>query len=209
VDGFYDNQPEKTLRLGDVITGFQVATPQVHQPFAEKSEWTIAVAKPPYLVVMTPCCSIEKKGLVLAPLTPIRPVFLMNEHFAEDLTRINREVVPEKSVPIEVWEKRLPPERKEEMLAMGPSYAFRDCFVYDQHDLLRPYTLNSKPPKETSFYMVDFKCTYRIDCNLIDRDVAPPPEMKILQLSVPTRDELRRKLAMYFGRIPKEDAALL
>ena len=209
MDGFYEeDQPVRVLRLGDVITGFQLATAQIHEPLEERANWTIGINKPSYLAVMTPCCSFEKKCIVLTPLLHIRPSFLKNQHFEQDLTRINRKVAPEQGVPAGAWEQKLSPERKEKMLAIGPAYTFRDCFIYGQHDLLSQYKLDCKSPIMIGYYMVDFKCMYRIDSKMIDRDKDPPLNVKILQLSVQTREELRRKLADYFGRTPDEDSPL-
>lgn len=216
--GFYEDQPEQAFRLGDVITGFQLTRAQIHHPSKERGSWSIAIERPRYLAVMTPCCSIEKKSIVLAPLVSVRPSFYRNPYFAEDLTRINREVAPEKSVAPAAWEKNMSREHKEKLLAIGPAYMFQDCFIYDKHDLLIQYQLDSKhpenqlssqPPKIIGCYMVDFKSTYRIDCDMIDRDKPSPPNTKILQLSVPAREGLRRKLAHYFARIPEEDAQML
>ena len=206
MNGFYEDAPERALRFGDVVRGFQVTTPQVHEPHLDITHgWTISVSATRYFVVMTPCCSIENKSIVLSPLLPIRPSFLKNEYFASDLTNINRLVPPEKSVPHDVWEKQLPPERKLELTRQGRAYMFGDCFVYEQHDLLQRYQLNVKPPVETGLYMIDFKCMCRVECEKINRDSGAPPGTKLLQLTKEPRQELRDKLIFYFGRVPKED----
>ncbi len=207
--GFYEDQPNDVLRLGDIITGFQVVTALIHQPATETASWTIAVERPRYLAVMTPCCSIERKSVVLAPLVSVLPSFLKNPYFEGDLTRINRKTEPEKSVSPEMWENILSEEYKEKMLAIGLAYAFQSFFIYDKHELLPQYQLNCKPPKRTGYYMVDFKSMCRINCDLIDRDKPSPPNTKILQLSVPTREDLRSKLAEYYARIPEEDEPML
>lgn len=206
---FYHESPENSLRLGDVVQGFRVATPHVDDPACDKSNaWGITVDSPRYLAVMTPCCSIERNSVALAPLVPIRPSFLQNEHFKEDLTRINVKVPPKSSVSRYVWDNRMSNNKKEELLAEGPAYAFLDCFVFESHDLLKKYTLDLKPPVKTidiGHYMVDFKDIYRVNCEKIKRDANAPAGMKLLQLTVATRQKLRDKLALYFGRPPKED----
>jgi hypothetical protein len=203
---FYEETPEKALRLGDVVRGFQVTTPQVHRPHQDIAhDWTISVSATRYFVVMTPCCSIENKSIVLSPLLSVRPSFLKNEYLASDLTNINRLVPPEKSVPHGVWEGKLSPEEKSRRIKEGKVYVVRDCFVYEQHDLLQKYPLDDKTPTMMGHYMVDFKCICRIECDQINRDSGAPPGIKLLQLTKEARQELRDKLVSYFGRIPEED----
>ncbi len=206
---FYHESPGNSLRFGDVVQGFRVATPHVDDPACDKSSaWGITVDSPMYLAVMTPCCSIEKNSIALAPLVPIRPAFLQNKHFEEDLTRINGKVPPELSVSRYMWENKLSNERREELQAKGPAYAFVDCFIFESHDLLKTYTLYRKPPAKTidiGHYMVDFKDIYRVNCEKIKRGANAPAGMKLLQLTVATRQKLRDKLALYFfGRQPCE-----
>ncbi len=206
MSGFYEDKPEPKLRFGDIITGFQVAFPQIHKPITTiPCDWGISVIQPLYLVILTPCCSIEKKSFNLAPLFQIRPAFLDNEYFKSDLTHINRKVQPELSVPREIWENKLPPERKEKLLAAGVSYTNLEIFIYAPHDLLEKYILNRKPPIKMGYYLIDFKTICRIDCNEIEREKNAPTVTKILQLTIPVRQELREKLAFYYGRVPDED----
>jgi hypothetical protein len=206
LSGFYEEKPERTLRFGDVIVGFQVVIPQIHKPTINVScSWGISISQPSYFVIMTPCCSIEKKCFNLAPLSHIRPSFLSNKYFREDLTRINRKVLPELSVSTELWNDPKFQPRREKLLAEGEAYTNKELFIYAPHDLLAKYTLDYKPPVEMHYYMIDFKTIYKIDCNQIDRDKDPPAEIKLLQLTVQTREELRRKLSLYYGQIPEED----
>ena len=205
---FYDDQPEQVLRFGDVIKGFHAVILEAQDPSIElRNDWAVRVSNPACLIVMTPCCSIDKKSIAMAPLIEIRPSFLDNEYFAEDLTRINRKVSPEKSVSRSVWDKHLSPERKQKLIAAGRDYAVLDCFIYEAHDLLKMYQLDRKKsgPIEMGYYMVDFKTIYRINCDKINRNNPAPPGMKILQLSMSARDDLRNKLSLYFGRTPPED----
>lgn len=56
-------------------------------------------------------------------------------------------------------------------------------------------------------YAIDFKKIYRVHCggineNTIEKEVL---ECKKLELSVETRNNLRHKMAHYFGDVPKED----
>lgn len=207
---FYEDSAESVLRFGDVVTGFQLATPQVHDPGGESPhDWAISVASPRYAVVVTPCCSIEWKAFALAPLVQIRPSFLDNEYLAEDLTRINRKVAPEQSLPCGVWEK-LPFDKKQSYIDKGPSYVFIDCFLYQEHALLRKYTLERRRgPVEVGHYMVDFKSICRVDCNLVDRGKRAPTGTKILQLSISSRQSMREKLSHYYGRPADEDLPFL
>ena len=205
--GFYSDNPGDDLRLGDVVIGFPVATPAAHdkEPGRRSVQWQIRAVLPDYLVVMTPCCSIEKKCLLLAPLGPIRPSFLKNEWWREDLTHLNR------TMP---WEKSLPPEHlakmSEEDRAAGslapPAYAFGECFIYPPHPILGAYALPMKPtPQDVGHYMIDFKTVFRLECDFINRPAKAPPGTKLLELAIPARRDLRAKLAQFFARVPEED----
>jgi hypothetical protein len=207
VPDFYEagTRVESSLRFGDVITGFQAVTPVLHKPGTEGAELLIAISRPAYLAVMTPCCSIENKTISLAPLGPIRPGFLMNPHLVEDLTRLNREVPPLHQVPPQALEK-MDAVRREKLNVGGDAYIFMDCFIYAPHPLLRPYQLDRKGGAEMiSAYMIDFKAIFRVNCDLINRDADAPRGVKILQLTPIARGTLREKLAYYFVRVPDED----
>lgn len=210
-DQFYENEPESSLRFGDVLTGFQAMVAQTDNPTDKPiCDLAIRVSKPAYLVVMTPCCSIEKKSIALAPLAQIRPSFLDNPFLAEDLTRVNRHVPPEKSVSPYVWENKFPAEKKQELKARGSGYICLECFVYKAHSLLKSYRLDRRGGAvEMGDYMVDFKSIYRVDCKLIERGRNAPSGLKLLQLTPYTREDLRDKLGYYFGRVPDEDRAIL
>lgn len=208
---FYSDRPESGLRLGDIITGFQATIANTHDPTRQPHcDLTIEVNRPKYLVVLTPCCSIENKYFALAPLSNIRSGFLQNPHFVEDLTRINRKVQPELSVPPASWSS-FPPERKQKMIAEGTSFVSLECFIYAPHDLLEPYEvlLRAGTKQRVHSHMVDFKSIFRVNCNAIDRKKEVPAGLKVLELTVSTRAQLRDKLANYFGRAAEEDSAIL
>lgn len=204
---FYTENPSPNLRCGDVVCGFRSATPKIddwHTPDAHLN-WSIQIESPQHFVVLTPCCSIEKKTLALAPLEQIRPGFHTNPFFAENLLRLNKQVPPERALPPEGWE-RLPAIEREKRLALGPTMIYVELFVYDKHELLPEYRLDKKPePINESFYMVDFKRIFRVDCERITREGAIPERVKLLELSIEARSQLRVKLSKYFGRVPAED----
>ncbi|MHB1037866.1 MAG: hypothetical protein ACYC0Y_24845 [Pirellulales bacterium] len=208
---FYTNRPEPGLRLGDVITGFPVTTPQAHRltdsDDAPRS-LVITVDQPRFLVVMTPCCSIEDGSVVLAPLNMVRSAFFMNPYFDADLTRINRRVTSKDSLPPIAWEQ-MKPEQRAAKLNEEPGLVFLECFVYAPHPLLPLYTLRKNAwTKETGHYLVDFKTLYRLECSLIKRNApAPTGCNKLLQLTANARKEMRDKLTYFFSRPAKEDLA--
>ena len=209
---FYNETPDKTLRFGDVISGFQIAVPQANDPCPIKhNDWIIKVSRPSYAVVMTPCCSIENESVSLAPLFNIRPAFLKNDFFKEDLTRINDVVPGEHSVSSHVWKHSLPPERQQALLSQKPSYVSVECFIYASHDLLEEYVLNTKEHGKVNLkhYMVDFKTIYRVECDKIKRDRDAPKGIKLLELTVQTRQLLRNKLVQYYSREADEDRLLM
>jgi len=85
-------------------------------------------------------------------------------------------------------------------------YAFVENFVYEEHGLLKTYTVDRRAGNiETNYYMLDFRKIYRIECDEVASPEQAPLKTRILELSIPTRGELRDKLAHYFGREPEED----
>jgi len=207
VSGFYINKPTDDLRLGDVVTGFPVATPAAHDTEANKrtATWSIRAVRPSFLVVMTPCCSIEDKSLLLAPLSQIRASFLRNPWWQEDLTRLNRKMPFENSIPPEHL-KNLSDTERTERAAAGDQYAIGECFVYAPNSILEPYTLHTKPPSgNIAHYMVDFKSIFRIECDFVIRPAKAPAGTKMLELTIRTRTDMREKLAHFFSRPAKED----
>jgi hypothetical protein len=211
---FYAGQPSDSLRFGDVVRGFVSATPEIDRPRFENvigklGEFGLAISRVPFSVVLSPCCSIADKMVSLAPLIQIRPGFLKNPYFAEDLTRINRLMEPEQSVDPHTW-KALPEPEKQKRLATGRAYALMEVFVYASHDLLPPYTLDRKEGNvKLNVYMVDFRQAYRVTCESIKSPQKQPLEAKYLELSVRARRDLREKIAHYYGRTPQEDVAEL
>ena len=57
----------------------------------------------------------------------------------------------------------------------------------------------------TKFYMIDFRNTYKLDCEKIVSPKDAPLEAKVLELSIEARADLRNKIAFYYGRTPQED----
>ena len=209
---FYDPNPEPDLRFGDVITGFHLCVPQLHHPGAgpDGCVLTVAMTRPSYFAVMSPCCSIKNKQLSLTPLVQIRPAIKKTPYFVEDLTRINRRGPPDKIVPPQEWAK-FTPEEQATRLAEGDDYALVDAFVYAPDPRLKTYELRLQATnfETTGHYLIEFGSVHRIDCDPIKRNSPAPEGVKLLQLSVLTREELRQKIGSYFVRIPEEDRPFL
>lgn len=207
---FYLEEIDPMLRFGDVLKGFVFASSSVKEPLLEISngEYNINVSYPSFSVVMSPCCSIEKKMIALTPLIPILPSFLDNPYFEMDLTNINRRMQPEQSVSPARWES-FGEEERQRRLAEGYGFAVTDLFVFKENDLLPNYTLNhpTRGKIDMGYYMIDFKNICKIYCDTIkgNKPLQAPLGSKCLQLSIETRGELREKISDYFGRIPKED----
>jgi hypothetical protein len=196
--------------LGDVVTGFHHPAFQIDSPGnAEKStDVRINLTRPSYFAVMTPCCSIEDQSISLAPLIEVRHRFFEIPRLAEDMTRLNSPMQPEDSLPPKAWEN-MTAEKKGELLARGPSYIFTECFIYEANPLLKRYALKkgTREWPDVGHRMVDFKQIFRVECNQVDRMRDAPEGTKLLELGIPTRSQLRDKLAAFFARIPAEDAA--
>lgn len=220
---FYQPELEEELRFGDVVKGFVFAVPQVNEPILsldDEPNYSIDIALPRFSVVLTPCCSIDNKTISLSPLIQLRIKFFENPYFSEDFTKINQLVPPELALPPNTW-KKIREEEKQRRIISGPEYQFLQLFVYapspEFPGLLPKYTLSRRDQKsetgfhqvETDYYMVDFANIHRINCDKINRGSPIPPNIKVLQLSVYTRKELRDKISAYYTRMPAEDEILL
>lgn len=207
---FYNDNPSKILRLGDVVTGFHLASFHVNDPgnAGKPLDLNVHVTKPLYFVVMTPCCSIENQSISLAPLTQLRQKFFEFPRLVEDMTRMNVRMEPQESLPPKHWES-LSADEKGKLVAKGLSFILLDCFVYEPNGLFKPYSLKkgTKSWEGIGHMMVDFRQTFRVECPQIERGNDAPDGIKMLELSIETRSKLRDKLAHFFGRIPDEDAA--
>ena len=205
---FYQDHLDQALRFGDVVRGYILTNAILEKPSWEThlDDYNVNISLPQFSVIMTPCCSIEDKTIILTPLIQVYPTFFDNPYLVEDLTRVNRIMSPQQTVSPYVWES-LSDEEKQRRLAEGNTYAFINLFVYKRHDSLPEYTLRRKKGKNivTDYYMINFKNLYKVHCDKIISPTNSPLESKHLQLSVETREELRVKLARYYSRVPQED----
>lgn len=202
------SEMEPNLRFGDVIQGFPICYPVVNNS-SDQSGYNIAVSAPTFAVVLSPCCSISDKMLAIAPLQQLENKLYANPFFAEDPSRINIKVPPDLSVPPVAWEN-MPAEKKGELLSKGDSYVFVDKFVYKSNDLFPKYSIHRKTGKiETNYMILDFRTSVKISCSSINDPSYSVGPNKILQLTVEARDSLRKKIASFYIRMPKEDAAFL
>lgn len=207
---FYEQSPEQALRFGDVVWGFPLPASHVVRGTispGHPEKYSIGVTSPSHAAIMTPCCSIGEGTMALCPLIPVDPALSKVPYLAEDFTRVNGLLMPEFSVPPEAWE-RMSDEYKQGRFGFPytPSYAWHHYFVYAGHDLLPKYVFRGKQgDRETNQYMVDFRRISPLDWDKILDAKRAPTEVKVLQLTIETRKQLRDKLAHYFARIPDED----
>jgi hypothetical protein len=205
---FYEDKPENGFRFGDVLRGFISSTPNLSDLLVSAgiADYRIEISMPRYCVVVSPCCSIEGEVISLSPLVEVRNTFFSNPYFEEDLTRINRLVPPDKSVPPDAW-KKMPDDEKFKRQNNGMAYTFLEQFIYKDHDIFSEYEVKRKkaPNIFTKFYMIDFRYTFRVICSKIKNPNNVPTEAKCLQLTIGTRQELRDKISHYYGRVPVED----
>jgi len=208
---FYQDQVDQALRFGDVVRGYVLTNAILEKPSweAQLGEYTVNISSPQFSVVMTPCCSIEDRTIVLTPLVQVYATFFDNPYLAKDVTRVNRIMSPQQAVPPHIWDQ-LREEEKQRRLAEGNTYAFRNLFVYERHDCFPEYTPHRKKGDciTTNYYMINFKNLYKVHCDKIISPTNSPVECKYLQLSVERREELRVKLARYYSEVPLEDQTL-
>jgi hypothetical protein len=211
---FYAQTLDRALRFGDVVRGYVSVVPTINRPVSDMSHiiefCKVSIEVPLFSVVVTPCCSIEESLVCLTPLVQLRKSFVKNPHFVNDFTIINREIEPYKCFSPEDWEG-MDAEKRQQLEATKKPYTLLNFFVYEKSDHFTPYPLRDKT---VSHYMIDFRNIYTIRCGLIKRvekmgqEEAVILDSKCLQLSESTREELRNKLAYYFGRVPDEDLVI-
>lgn len=202
---YYNNATSGVFRMGDIVRGFVLGAAKQKKPNPNPRDYQVSLCNPDFSVILTPCCSIGYKTLALAPLLQIQPSWLENPFFEKDLTNINREMKPEEAVSQKIWE-RLGDQERQQRLQSGKANALLEWFVYPPHQLIGKYRLKSQKGEiEVGHYAVDFRWTFRVECEAVANKKQVPIEAKVLELSVEARNELRIKLSAYFGKVPDED----
>lgn len=203
---FYQDRIDATLGFGDVLKGFVLTAPSLVEPLSV-TNYNIEVEHPAYCVVLSPCCSIGNNVITLSPLLKVRSSFFDNPYFEEDLTRLNRKMLPQQAVSPFIWEKKLSEEERQRRILEGEAYAFIELFIFERHSFFKKYIvhLKGKDNFETNYYMIDFKNQYKINCEKIRSATEAPINSKCLQLTIETRSELRDKISFYYSRVPVED----
>ncbi|MCX6826826.1 MAG: hypothetical protein NTV06_06145 [candidate division Zixibacteria bacterium] len=201
---FYLDKLDKEYRFGDIIRGFALAEATIESP-PNNRKFCVDITSPEFCVILTPCCSIGDKVIALTPLDHVKNSFFSNPYFAGDLTNINRRMLPEEAFPPAGWEK-LNPEDRRKRVEEGSTHACLEYFIFADHELLPKYIVDRRDGKiETNHYMIDFRKIYRVNCSKIINAKNAPSELKVLQLTIGTRSELRDKMAFYFSRPAEED----
>lgn len=201
---FYERSLSQALRFGDVLRGFFLTSSHVKE-VRLYSDFAVNVELPAFSIVLSPCCSISDRMIVLSPLVQVRGAFFKNPYFSEDLTRINRRMEPEQTVPPSTW-AAFAPEEKARRLSEESAYAFGELFVYEGHSAFPAYEIPRKEGSiKTNYYMIDFRNSHKVNCNRIVSAKDSPVENKVLELTIQTRTELRQKISDYYARIPQED----
>lgn len=209
---FYETPPSDALRLGDVVRGVVFAGPCFKDAKnSPQRHFSVNIEHPDFTVILTPCCSIAGGEIVVAPLRPIRPNFLNNPYWTEDLTRLNRVMKPKLTVSAEKW-SGMPDEEKMMRWPGGwetEDYTVLDAFIYAPDAQLPGYRLPTQKDgaPEIKTYMISFRDITKVMCEGIQRN--RHNLFKLLELSVFVREELRQKLSLYYGRVPEEDKAAL
>jgi len=208
---FYMDGPYERLRFGDILKDFLTISITINDPVPElqKAKAKFEISADHY-VLMSPCCSIEDNIIMLCPLIPIKPVYLKNPYFADDMTRINKKVPPEKRLPPDKWEK-LSEENRQSMENKGPDFANVEVFIFPYHPSLPANDLEyKKQPYPDMPYMIDFRRIFSVKCDKIDREQKKiPVEAKVLELTPNARKCLRDKISFFFYRTAEEDLPFL
>ena len=196
---FYESRPEPYLRFGDVITGIPHCICRTSIKKRDKSELSLTHDA---AVVLTPCCSIGRDGvLTLAPLEHINPSWMKNDHFQEDLCKINSPMLPVHTISTEYYQ-HLDLDEKAKYSGKEYKYTLVDFFVYAPDALLTHYSFGKN--HDTGYYCIQFPkiCSIQFDDFKYNKGNTPPIEsgIKLLELSDGTRECLRKKLIHFFSR---------
>lgn len=227
--GKYDN-----LRFGDILRGYPSIIPKIEGPFLDNiSNHKIDYNIENYLVIMDPCCAIERESLSLTLLTEIDSSPFFAPFLAEDITRVNEIQRPENCAHPTTWNKYTD-EVKRNVIADNPRYPYSNYFIYEPIPEFEAYPIKvsnwvlkkddetglpyyclekDKLTYPTSHYMINFKKIFHIYCDRIKRQDTPLDEeilaSKIAELNPKAREKLRKKIAAYFGDPAPEDKLYL
>lgn len=218
---FYAEQWSDNLRLGDIVTGYVLADPHHVEPIKNIFvDYNVVVKLPPLLAVLTPCCSIGAKTVLMAPLEGVNKkivALFKNLNYRNNMTLLNLPHSPEE------W------EQLDEDVTPDPNgkltYSQDNLFFYapTEGETLKKYHVKLKingdeyDEFESGYYVIDFRNASKVNCNCIvhkEKDnrrdyqeaVSKAMETKILELSKKSRSELRNKLAFYYSRVPDVDS---
>lgn len=197
---FYESTPGSYLRLGDVITGLPYYSCKMEMKNRDMAN--LCLANNCRGVVLTPCCSIGREGLLtIAPLEHINTQWLKNENFKDDLCIINSPMLPRKMISHEAF-SRLPEQDKAKYMEPKQSYTLVDFFIYFPHSLLNEY---QEKDMKIGHYCIRFSKTFTIQFNDFiyskGKSPDPPAGIKILELTEDTRSCLRAKMLNFYARV--------
>ena len=229
---FYHGSIDGKLRFGDVVRGYPSVVSKIEKPLNNDSHepYSIDVQIPRFSVILDPCCEIGKGMISLTPLEEVTSSFWDIEYLAKDMTLINLEGMASDLMHPEAWNK-LSNDKKIKALIAINAYGYTPYFVYEGNPLFPEYSIKrenkynellddaSRLPRYervkqpttigTRHRMINFKNVYRVNCQKIMGSEKPTDEdiqkSVVLQLSIRTRNQLRDKMAYYFGNKPKED----
>jgi hypothetical protein len=221
---FYNEEIGDKLRFGDVVKGYLSAIPKISMPFGNAS---IDFHMPQYSVVLEPCCEIGGGTIILSPLEKIGTQFFDIPHLSKNRTLLNIKGMAKDFFHPMMW-NQLDNGKKTEALVATQDYGWKSFFVYEGNPLFPEYTIDRKeifneiidtvtnlpkfetikePTKfQTRDRIINFKAIYQVSCNRILKPEKPSdPNILgsiVLQLSMETRNQLREKIANYFGNNP-------
>lgn len=207
MNNFYSDIHSPALRFGDIIHGYIFVDALIKKPFYAEDilpeDYNIKISFPKYCVILTPCCRIEKSVMNICPLEKIKNNFLKNNYFKEELTRINRRMSLRDAFTQEEWNK-LSDEAQANAMLRDYEFSNLQNFIYAPHPYFESYIAKKE---ETSHYMIDFKNTIKIKCDLIQKSNPSKTilDSKIAELSIDIRHELREKISNFYARVPEED----
>ena len=192
------------MRFGDVVQGLHQFSLEVETIDQRGSNGVLKMESHRYYAVVTPCCSIEGKSVLLCPLVPVDKAIFKMPYLKDDLVRINHYIEPQKAILPQRFEK-MAPEEKQEIIERPPSYVYVNYFIYKEHDLFQEYDVDIKKGIKSRYYMIDFKNAFRFGCAEISRKKIDYSGFKVLQLTIESREHLRHKMSEFYGRVPDED----
>lgn len=210
---FYTHAPSPFYRMGDIIENLHEVIPCYD---SKNNDFSVKFQITKRFVILTPCCSIEKKEAIVVPLKPLDTRLVVSEFLRDDFLLINSRISQKKVLGERAYAKALEEMVNEQtspeeiaIFENSINYEFFELFVFGEHTDFEEYSVSRKRGKDdtitvnTKCYMISFKDAMRVQSLIFNRDNSRCA--KLAELTPMARKALRDKLTFFYSRVPDED----